>query len=78
MRQTSDFDEVIETTDADFAASGLKTRSELRVLMEQPKALLVMATGTGKTFTIMALIDVFMRANQARRVLSIGQKYAIS
>ena len=30
------------------------------------KALIVMATGTGKAGTTMALIDVFMRANQAR------------
>jgi len=29
------------------------------------KALIVMATGTGKTRTTMALIDIFMRANQA-------------
>ena len=29
------------------------------------KALIVMATGTGKTRTAMGLIDVFMRANQA-------------
>ncbi|MFH1908364.1 MAG: type II toxin-antitoxin system PemK/MazF family toxin [Chloroflexota bacterium] len=27
----SDFDEIIETTDADFAASGLKTRSVIRL-----------------------------------------------
>jgi len=36
--------------------------------MEQPKALIVMATGTGKTRTTMVLIDVFIRANQARRI----------
>lgn len=32
------------------------------------KALIVMATGTGKTRTTMRLIDVFMRSNQARRI----------
>ncbi len=33
------------------------------------RALVVMATGTGKTRTIMALIELFLRANQARTVL---------
>ena len=32
------------------------------------QALIVMATGTGKTRTTMGLIDVFMRSNQARRI----------
>lgn len=41
------------------------------------KALLVMATGTGKTRTIMALIDVFMRANQARRILFVADREAL-
>jgi len=38
------------------------------------KALLVMATGTGKTRTTMALIDVFMRADQARRILFVADR----
>jgi type I site-specific restriction endonuclease len=37
------------------------------------KALIVMATGTGKTRTTMGLIDVFMRSNQARRILLTGK-----
>ena len=36
------------------------------------KALIVMATGTGKTRTTMGLIDVFMRSNQARRILFVA------
>jgi type I restriction enzyme, R subunit len=32
-------------------------------------ALLVMATGTGKTRVAMSLVDVFLRSNQARRIL---------
>jgi type I site-specific restriction endonuclease len=35
------------------------------------KALIVMATGTGKTRTTMGLIDVFMRSNQARRSVNV-------
>ena len=38
------------------------------------KALLVMATGTGKTRTAMALIDVFLRTNGARRVLFVADR----
>lgn len=38
------------------------------------KALLVMATGTGKTRTIMALIDVFLRARQAQKILFLADR----
>jgi len=38
------------------------------------KALIVMATGTGKTRTTMSIIDVFMRANQARRILFVADR----
>jgi type I restriction enzyme R subunit len=41
------------------------------------RALLVMATGTGKTRTAMALVDVFLRANQARRVLFVADRDAL-
>ena len=38
------------------------------------KALLVMATGTGKTRTTMALIDIFLRAKQAQRILFLADR----
>jgi type I restriction enzyme, R subunit len=38
------------------------------------KALLVMATGTGKTRTAMALIDLFLCTNQARRILFVADR----
>lgn len=38
------------------------------------RALLVMATGTGKTRTTMALIDLFLKANQARRILFVADR----
>jgi type I restriction enzyme R subunit len=41
------------------------------------KALMVMATGTGKTRTTMALIDVFLRANQARNILFVADRDAL-
>lgn len=43
-------------------------------LRKKRKALLVMATGTGKTRTIMALIDVFLKAKQAQRVLFLADR----
>lgn len=38
------------------------------------KALLVMATGTGKTRTAMALIDVMLRANAAQKILFLADR----
>ena len=38
------------------------------------KALLTMATGTGKTRTAMALIELFFQSNQARRVLFVADR----
>ena len=41
------------------------------------KALLVMATGTGKTRVAMSLVDIFVRANQARRILFVADRDAL-
>lgn len=41
------------------------------------KALLVMATGTGKTRTVMSLIDLFLHANQARHILFVADRDAL-
>ncbi|MEI7989449.1 MAG: DEAD/DEAH box helicase family protein [Chloroflexota bacterium] len=41
------------------------------------KALLVMATGTGKTRTAMSVIDGFLRANQARNILFVADRDAL-
>ncbi len=41
------------------------------------RALLVMATGTGKTRTTMALIDLFLRAKQAQNVLFLADRDAL-
>ncbi len=41
------------------------------------KALLVMATGTGKTRTAIALVDVLQRAGWARRVLFLADRVAL-
>ena len=41
------------------------------------KALIVMATGTGKTRTAMSIIDIFLRANQAQNVLFVADRDAL-
>jgi type I restriction enzyme R subunit len=43
----------------------------------QRKALLVMATGSGKTRTVIALIDQLMRANWVRRALFLADRVAL-
>ena len=41
------------------------------------RALLVMATGTGKTRTMMAIIDLFLRAHQSQNVLFLADRDAL-
>jgi type I restriction enzyme R subunit len=41
---------------------------------KQRKALLVMATGAGKTRTVIALTDLLMRANWVKRVLFLADR----
>lgn len=44
---------------------------------KQRKALLVMATGSGKTRTVIALVDLLMKANWAKRVLFLCDRQAL-
>ena len=44
---------------------------------EQRQALLVMATGSGKTRTVIALVDLLMRANWVKRVLFLADRIAL-
>jgi type I restriction enzyme R subunit len=41
------------------------------------KALVVMATGTGKTRMAMSLVDIFIRTNQARKILFVADRDAL-
>ncbi|MBA4110817.1 MAG: restriction endonuclease subunit R [Leptothrix sp. (in: Bacteria)] len=43
----------------------------------QRKALVVMATGAGKTRTVIALVDMLMRSNWAKRVLFLADRVAL-
>jgi type I restriction enzyme R subunit len=44
---------------------------------KQRKALLVMATGAGKTRTVIALVDLLQRCNWAKRVLFLADRVAL-
>ena len=68
--------------DTDIAGRFYQTRAIRRIgeVFEKDhmrKALLVMATGSGKTRTVIALADVLMRANWAKRVLFLADRVAL-
>ena len=60
-----------------YQTEAIRRISEAIEKKKKRKALLVMATGTGKTRTTMALIDVFLRAHAAQRVLFLADRDAL-
>lgn len=83
-RQRKNARRMLSTTsiDADIVERYYQTRAIRRVgeVFEkdhQRKALLVMATGSGKTRTVIALIDQLMRANWCKRVLFLADRVAL-
>jgi type I restriction enzyme, R subunit len=60
-----------------YQVEAIRRISETLGKKKKRKALLVMATGTGKTRTIMALIDVFLKAHAAQRVLFLADRDAL-
>lgn len=57
-----------------YQYEAIRRISEAIEKRKKRKALLVMATGTGKTRTIMAFIDVFLRARQTQRILFLADR----
>jgi len=67
---------------ADIAGRYYQTRAIRRISESfekdnQRKALVVMATGAGKTRTVIALADLLMRCNWAKRVLFLADRVAL-
>ncbi len=60
-----------------YQARAIRRISESFERDRQRKALLVMATGAGKTRTVIALTDLLMRANWAKRVLFLADRVAL-
>ncbi len=83
-RQRKSARRLLSTTsiDTDIVERYYQTRAIRRIneVFEkdhQRKALLVMATGSGKTRTVIALIDQLMRANWCKRVLFLADRVAL-
>ncbi|HMR42101.1 MAG TPA: DEAD/DEAH box helicase family protein, partial [Ignavibacteria bacterium] len=57
-----------------YQIEAIRRTAEAIELKKKRKALIVMATGTGKTRTTMALIDVFIRSNNAQKVLFLADR----
>ncbi len=64
-------------TDRCYQQEAVRRVSQAFEEQNKRKALLVMATGTGKTRTIMSLIDLFLRTNQARNILFVADRDAL-
>lgn len=57
-----------------YQTEAIRRIAETFEVKKKRKALLVMATGTGKTRTAMALIDVLLRANYAQKILFLADR----
>lgn len=66
----------VRITDRDYQIEAIRRVAETFTAGKR-KALIVMATGTGKTRTVMALIDLFLKAQQAQRVLFVADRDAL-
>ncbi|MCZ8133529.1 MAG: DEAD/DEAH box helicase family protein [Rhodobacteraceae bacterium] len=74
----------LDTVDVDeniagrfYQARAIRRVGEAFEKDRQRKVLLVMATGSGKTRTVIALIDQLMRANWCKRVLFLADRVAL-
>jgi len=60
-----------------YQTRGIRRVAEAFERSHERKALLVMATGAGKTRTVIALADLLMRANWVKRVLFLADRVAL-
>jgi type I restriction enzyme R subunit len=60
-----------------YQTRGIRRIAEAFERDHERKALLVMATGAGKTRTVIALCDMLMRANWVKRVLFLADRVAL-
>ncbi len=67
----------LSITDRLYQQEAIRRVCEAFEKRHKRRALLVMATGTGKTRTAMSLIDVFLRTNQARNILFVADRDAL-
>ncbi|MEG4294129.1 DEAD/DEAH box helicase family protein [Microcoleus sp. C2C3] len=60
-----------------YQTRGIRHITEALETDKERKALIVMATGAGKTRTAIALVDLLMRCNWAKRVLFLADRVAL-
>ncbi|MBC8504713.1 MAG: DEAD/DEAH box helicase family protein [Anaerolineales bacterium] len=65
-----------EITDRTYQMEAIRRVAEVFEAGKR-RALLTMATGTGKTRVAMSLVDLFLRANQAQHILFIADRKAL-
>lgn len=65
-----------EIVDRDYQEAAIRHLAE-QLTDRRRKGLLVMATGTGKTRTAIAIVDLLMRANWAKRVLFLADRVSL-
>lgn len=57
-----------------YQIEAIRAVAERFEVQQKRRALLVMATGTGKTRVAMSLVDIFLNTNQARRILFVADR----
>ncbi len=67
----------LKITDRPYQLEAMQRLCDAFENKKKRKALLVMATGTGKTRVAMSLADIFMRTNQARKILFVADRDAL-
>ncbi|KLU05879.1 Type I restriction-modification system, restriction subunit R [Rhodopirellula islandica] len=82
LRRSSRRDLASATIDEEIAGRYYQTRAIRRIgesfeKDNERKSLLVMATGSGKTRTVIALCDLLIRCNWAKRVLFLADRVAL-
>lgn len=77
MKPLADIPVPREIVDRTYQEEAIRAVTERFEIENQRAALLVMATGAGKTRTVIALADMLMRANWVKRVLFLADRKAL-
>ncbi|MEV0773385.1 DEAD/DEAH box helicase family protein [Nocardia salmonicida] len=77
MKPLADFPVPQEIAGRPYQENAIRAVTERFEIENQRAALLVMATGAGKTRTVVALADMLMRANWVKRVLFLADRKAL-
>lgn len=76
-KSLADLDIDTNIVERPYQVRAIRAIAESFEVDRQRKALLVMATGSGKTRTVIALVDLLLRANLVKRVLFLADRTAL-